>query len=109
MIVKVFSILDVKADCFVNLFTFSTNGQAVRAFKDLVNDERSTISRHPSDYRLTCVGTFDDSAGVLSPLVVPESLGFGSDYVDPPGGVVPVGVSGSVPVPMKGLRDGSVQ
>lgn len=98
MILKVFSILDVKADAFVNLFTFATNGQAMRAFKDLVNDERSTISRHPSDYRLTCVGSFDDVSGRLVPNEAPESLGFGSDYVDLSPGGVPVGVSGPVNV-----------
>lgn len=98
MILKVFSILDVKADSFVNLFTFSTNGQAIRAFKDLVNDERSTISKHPGDYRLSCVGTFDDSTGVLSAVPAPESLGFGSDYVDANVGGVPVGVRGIVPL-----------
>lgn len=106
MIVKVFSILDVKADCFVNLFTFSTNGQAMRAFKDLVNDPRSTISKHPADYRLSLVGTFDDSAGVLAAVPVPESLGFGSDYVELSGSDVPVGIRGVVPSLKEGVGNG---
>lgn len=91
MILKVFSVLDVKADAFLSPFFFSTTGQAVRAFKDLVNDHQSTLHRHPADYRLFHVGTFDDSNAFLTALEKPEPLGYASDYKDLP--ATPVGVS----------------
>jgi len=91
MNLKAFSILDTKSDTFAPPFFFSTTGQAVRAFKDLVNDDRSTVHRHPSDYRLFCIGTFDDLTGELCKLDQVEPLGYASDYRDLPG--VPLGVT----------------
>jgi len=90
MLTKAFSILDTKADLFSPPFFFATTGQAVRAFKDLANDGQSSISRHPGDYRLFCVGTFDDSTGRVSPLDQVEPLGYATDYRDLPG--TPIGV-----------------
>lgn len=86
MILKVFSIYDIKAEVYNTPFFFSTNGQAMRAFKDLVNDRNSTINRHPDDYKLCCIGKFDDATAVLVDNDA-ESLGFGSDYLDKPSDV----------------------
>lgn len=91
MLVKAFSILDTKSDTFAPPFFFSTTGQAVRAFKDLANDDRSAVNRHPGDYRLFCIGTFDDSIGRLLPLDQVEPLGYAADYRDLPG--TPIGVN----------------
>lgn len=90
-LLKAFSILDTKADIFSPPFFFPTTGQAVRAFKDLSNDGQSSVSRHPADYRLFQVGTFDDARGQLLPLDQVEPLGYASDYLNLPG--TPVGVS----------------
>lgn len=91
MLLKAFSILDTKADSFSAPFFLSTTGQAVRAFKDLANDGQSTINRHPSDYRLFCIGTFDDQLGGLNRLDPLEPLGYASDYRDLP--ATPIGVN----------------
>lgn len=97
MLLKAFSILDTKADLFSPPFFFATTGQAVRAFKDLANDNQSSISRHPGDYRLFCIGTFEDSRGQLGPLDVVEPLGYATDYRDLPG--TPIGVNQIKAVP----------
>lgn len=91
MILKAFSILDNKADSFGAPFFFPTTGQAVRAFKDLCNDPNSNVNRHPGDYRLYCIGTFDDAIGRLLGLDQVEPLGYATDYRDLPG--TPVGVN----------------
>lgn len=78
--IKVFSIFDVKADAYRNLFTMNTKAQAIRAFSDLAHDKSTDVGMHPEDYRLVCVGEFDDSAGVLFPSNV-ESLGFAIEWI----------------------------
>lgn len=92
MRLKVFSILDTKADAFMSPFFMSTTGQAVRAFKDLVNDPKSSVYKHPGDYRLVHIGLFDDQLGKLESLDQVEPLGYGSDYRDLPSSAVPLGV-----------------
>lgn len=82
MMLKAFAIFDIKSETYNTPFFFPATGQAVRAFKDLVNDRQTTVGRHPGDFKLCCVGVFDDSLGVFdsnSPVV---SLGFGTDYVE---------------------------
>lgn len=81
MILKVFSVFDVKADAFQTPFFAPTAGLAVRMFKDLTNDERSTVSRYPADFKLVQVGEFNDQNGAL--LATDHfSLGFATDYVE---------------------------
>ena len=84
MILKMFAIFDNKADVYMTPFFFPATGQAVRAFADLVGDERSTVSKHPDDYKLVLIGEWDDSTGVCKPLSQSISLGFGSDFVVKP-------------------------
>lgn len=82
MLLKVFSIQDVKADAFMNLFTAPANGVATRMFSDLAVDKNTDVGKHPQDYRLVHVGTFDTSTGVLlSTGEGPQSLGFASEFI----------------------------
>lgn len=67
MIVSVFSIYDNKACTFGSPFTFAHVGQAIRAFSDLANDPESMCSRHPADFSLVKIGTFDDDTGTMHP------------------------------------------
>lgn len=98
MKLKAFSVFDVKVDAFMPPFFQPTNGSALRHFADAVNDPQSQLSRHPEDYKLCCVGEFDDATGLITPpadLAV-VSLGFGSDYVRPAlGNVTPIGRGGT--------------
>lgn len=79
-IVKMFSIFDVKASSFSPPLCFHTVGLAVRYFGDECQRSDSMIARHPQDYDLREVGTFDtDSGGISS--TVPKSVTKGSDHV----------------------------
>lgn len=60
-----YSIFDRKALQYHPPFHASTDGSAVRSFADLVNDASSTISRHPGDYVLYRIGTYDDQKGQM--------------------------------------------
>lgn len=91
MTLKIFSIWDIKAENFSSPFFMSTAGEAIRAFKDLVNDPNTTPGRHPGDYRLMCIGTFDSGTGIITSENA-DSFGFGSDYKDLPSSAVPLGL-----------------
>lgn len=63
MILRAYSLLDVKALQYHAPFFQSTDATAIRALRDLVNDLNTTVGRHPSDFKLYCVGTYDDATG----------------------------------------------
>lgn len=65
MIKKIFTIYDEKSEAYLQPFFLDTNGQAVRAITDCVNDPNHQFSKHTSDYTLFSLGTFDDSTGQL--------------------------------------------
>ncbi|UOK21015.1 nonstructural protein [Chifec microvirus UA13_19] len=91
MILRTFSIFDIKSETFSPPFFMSTAGEAIRAFKDLVNDSSTSIGRHPEDYRLMCLGTFDNHKGLLDS-ESQDSFGFGSDYKDIGPSQIPLGL-----------------
>lgn len=91
MILRIFTIWDIKAENFSNPFFMSTAGEAIRAFKDLVNDGNTTVGRHPGDYRLMCIGTWDNSTGTIT-TEQQDSFGFGSDYKDIGPTQIPLGL-----------------
>lgn len=80
MITKVFSLYDGKAKAFGPPFHMLQRGQALRALQDLVNDDRSMVSRHPQDFVLYQIGDFDDSSGEYLNKVPHELVGMALDF-----------------------------
>lgn len=74
MILNCFALYDSKSNYFTTPFFFHYQGQAIRACIDLGSDPNTTIGRHPADYVLFRIGTFDDQNGVLE-RCMPENLG----------------------------------
>lgn len=65
---QIFGIWDKKAEAFVNQPFFTmTKGLAIRAFADLAKDKSNDIGKHPEDYSLTHLGTFNHANGALIP------------------------------------------
>lgn len=97
MIQKVFGIRDVKAKAFLQPFFSVTVDSAIRAFGDAVKDN-AQFAKHPEDYILYELATFDDVAGDFVPLEKIHMLGVGTDFVSSVSAVpvrmdVPVGVA----------------
>lgn len=67
MVIKVFAIHDSKSECFRFPFFMQNAGVAIRMFTESVNDGKSEISRHPGDFTLFEIGTFDDDKGIVAP------------------------------------------
>jgi len=83
MITKVYGVYDTKGMTYFPPMCHVNAGTAIRWFTDLAADTTTNISRHPSDYMLMEIGTFNDNTGEMVSLKVPLNLGFASDYNQP--------------------------
>ncbi len=63
MELRVFAVFDSKCAAYMQPFYFPNTGQALRAFQDLANDPTSMIAKHPLDFTLFSLGTYDDVTG----------------------------------------------
>lgn len=73
MKLNVYSIYDVKAGVYQRPFYAGADGEATRAFSDLVTDGEHPVGKHPEDYSLFRLGVFDDNNGKFQP-EAPECL-----------------------------------
>jgi hypothetical protein len=78
---KVFSVYDVKAGAYIQPFFMPTTALALRLFADCVADPSHAFCKHPSDYVLFELGSYDDNRGVFLNSPAPISLGVGSEFV----------------------------
>lgn len=76
-----FSILDGKSGIYNRPWFAVSTGVALRNFSDLVNDPKTEVSRHPEDYTICELGTYDDTTGTFEGLVSPKPLGNASQYI----------------------------
>lgn len=63
MILQTFTLLDTKSGIHNPPFFMSHVQQAIRACIELGQDMRTTVGRHPADFMLVELGTFDDQNG----------------------------------------------
>jgi len=57
---KIFTIFDSKAKAYLTPFFLHEDGMAIRVFADCINDETHQFGKHPEDYTLFCIGSWDD-------------------------------------------------
>lgn len=84
MILCIFSVYDLKAQVHSQPFFAVNSAVAVRNFETAVNDQSTVFSKHPSDFVLYQVGTFDDDVGDVSPTQPHVHLGLAASYVQLP-------------------------
>lgn len=58
-----FSVYDDKAAVFQPPFFFPNKAVAIRNFGDALRNPELILSKHPGDFKLFCVGTFDEATG----------------------------------------------
>lgn len=66
MEIIVVSIKDRLANVHGQPMFFATTGTAIRAFQDAINDQQSNVSKHPDDYDLFQLGTYNDETGTFT-------------------------------------------
>lgn len=101
MITTLFSIYDIQARVYAAPFCFSTPGQAIRAFREVANDKNTMVGRHPKDYQLVSVGTFDDQTGTTTPATI-VVYGTADQYIDDYAQTLPLMPSAGVDLTDKG-------
>lgn len=79
MIFHVFTVLDNRSHIHSPPFLTRHTGEAVRSFTELVNDERSSVSKYPADFQLIQIATFNDELGVFQN-IEPVYLGAADQY-----------------------------
>lgn len=72
---------DIKADAFAVPMFVASIGGCIRGFADEVNKtDDNPLARHPEDYELFELGTFDELTAEFKPLPKMKSHGQGSSY-----------------------------
>ena len=78
---NMYAIHDKKAEAWLPPFFLHSEGMVIRAFTDCVNDQGHQFGKHPEDYTLMQIGSFDDEKGVVTPLQTQKPLGNGLAFV----------------------------
>lgn len=83
MKIIVVAVRDQKADSFGNPWYAQTVPMALRHFSDACNtpDESNQWRKHPEDFALFHLGTFDQSTAQFDPIFPPTQLCIASDVV----------------------------
>lgn len=74
MILNVYTLHDSKTLVYNSPFFAMNHGVARRMVSDVAADLNTSIGRHPMDYTLYCVGTYDDQTGFLTPKEIREHV-----------------------------------
>lgn len=64
-----YSIYDSAVECFARPMFVNTQAQIMRMLKDEMENADSSLAKHPYDYALFRVGEFNDSDGIVTPLL----------------------------------------
>lgn len=82
-----FSVYDEKVQAFMAPFFAPSMGHAARSFEDTVNGGQSLVSKHPADFSLYQVGSFEDVSAELVSTVPAVLVGRGPDFLEAKGRV----------------------
>lgn len=63
---KLVSLFDTVAGTWSAPIGFHSEAQALRSFEDMVAAREGDVGKHPGDFILFCVGTFESQTGVLT-------------------------------------------
>jgi len=66
MKLNAYTIYDVASGVYMRPFFSQADGQAVRGFKDIACDADHEVGKHPEDYTLYRIGSFNDTTGKMA-------------------------------------------
>lgn len=81
MIVQMFALYDEKVAAFLTPFPAQSVGHAVRIMEERAQDPNFPLRRHPQDFTLYCIGSFDDASASLKSLEEPSLVSKGNELV----------------------------
>lgn len=79
-VLLLFAVFDSKVGAYAAPFCARTKGEAIRSFTDACRQDDLPFKKNPGDYRLFCLGAYDDNKGSLvphdpEPLIGADELG----------------------------------
>lgn len=83
VVYRVYSIRDVKTNVYNSPYFQTHKAGAIRMFMDLCTDPQSTIKKHPADFQLYELGTFNSETGKFTSHQEPIYLSSPSDFSPP--------------------------
>ncbi len=83
MIQHIMTVYDNKAKAYLPPFFLPAVGMASRTFADCVNSDDHQFGRHPQDYTLFELGTFEDNKATFDIFPAPVSVGNGVEFLEP--------------------------
>lgn len=81
MILGMFTIFDEKAQFHNKPFYFAHDGEAKRMVADLVLNSDFMISKHPGDFKLYKLGTFNDATGKTEQFDIPQLVCNATEFI----------------------------
>lgn len=81
-VLQICAIRDRAIDAFGQPIFVTHTGAAVRSFADEINNQQSELAKHPEDYDLYHLGTYDAETGAIESHK-PRQLAIGKDQVKP--------------------------
>jgi len=88
MLLSVFCVYDSACSTWRTPIFARNKGEMMRSFIDACNDPNAIFAKHPSDYTLFEIGTWDDDKCKFDLLKTPVSLGIAIEFVKRPDGGV---------------------
>ena len=79
MIIGVYAIRDAQTEAFSQPMFFVTRGVAIRSFSEECESTTSALNKHPQDYAMFQIGTYDDNSGALVSLPQPQQIALAMD------------------------------
>lgn len=77
---KMFTVYDSKAQAYMMPFFMNSRGEALRAWQDLCNDEKTQFGKHPEDFTLFEIGEYDQETGKITQTTAFISLGTALEF-----------------------------
>lgn len=74
MLINAYVIFDKKAAVYNKPFYLLNDEIALRSASDLLQDNNTDIARHPEDFILFKIGTYDDTTAILKQTSSPETI-----------------------------------
>lgn len=90
MLVRCYSVYDRKTLAYHPPYYAPTDGSAVRSLSDAMQDPNTSFHRHPADYVLYYIGTFDDQSGQMMAQVPAQHVVDCITLVPPPSSSSPL-------------------
>lgn len=74
MKLNMYAVYDEKAESYNAPFPLVADGLAIRSFEEACNNPQTDLYKYPGDFKLYCIGTWDDHEGVFESAVPPKYL-----------------------------------